>query len=634
MMTKLLRFTSIGFDKILSASSVISIALMLLLSVLVIGLTISRYVLRINIPGLFDGAIYTLSVFPFLTIAYTMREKRHISVDVLTSKLPQRSQALLMIVTYLVSTLYIIVLCWKGSQWLSDIFRNNVHTEGVFAIPLGIIISVMVFGSFLLMLQMIRVIVQNVHFLLGNPSSEERRKYYWFPSLFFVLGALISTLLFIYVDHVIGITMLGLILLFSGAPVFLALGLVGCVGIFFLVGSNSLIQVPITAYKAIYSFPLSCLPLFILGGLIMEGSGIAGDMFRFFELWTGRLASSTILVTIAAGMMFCAISGSSSATTAVIAGVALPILVSRGFSKSLSCGAVAGATVGTLIPPSIGYVVYSVLTGESIGKLFMAGLIPSVILFSFYFLYVIILSRVNRKSLFENGQIPTQTVVNQVTWKDKLLSLRTAAWGLITPIIILGGIYFGIYTPTEAAAVLVIYSIIVAVFIKKTKWQTILKATLRSAVISSMILCIILSAYVFALVISQLRMASALVAYIEATGMSAAAILGIIFIVLMVLGLFVDAAAVKVITLPIFYPVAMTAGINGLWFGVFYQICNEIGLLTPPVGMNLFVIKGITGIPMSTVIRGCLPFVIMMVLTLVIIYAVPELVTWLPNNMN
>ncbi|MFC1870132.1 TRAP transporter large permease subunit [Chloroflexota bacterium] len=633
-MTKVLKTIDNGFDKLISATGLLAIGMMLLLAILVFFLTFTRYVLHINIVGLFDGAVYSLIVFPFLTAAYTMREGRHISVDIFTTRLPERARAILNVAVYLVSLIYVIILGWQAWRWAANLFSHQALTEASFMVQKGIFPSIIAFGCFLLVLQIIRQLVHSIQSLPSQTSSSRLRDNPWLYVSLFLIGIIASIVLFIHVNTGAGIILLAIVVLFSGMPVFLALGLIGVLGIYFLLGPASFLQIPIAAFKAVDSFTLTCLPLFILGGLIMEGSGIAEDIFRFFQLWTGRFAASTLLVTIIVGMVFCAISGSSTAVTAVIAGVALPVLISRRFNKALSCGAVAGATVGTLIPPSIGYVIYGVLADESVGALFMAGLIPSIILFGFYFLYVIIRSAISKKSIFERGQIPAQISIEQITWRDRLSSLKTAAWGLLTPVIILGGIYLGVYTPTEAAGVLVIYAILVSIFVKKSKWQDIIKSTLRGVLVSAMIVCIIFSAYIFALVISQLRVAPSLVAYAEASGLTSFAVLMIIFTTLIILGMFLEAASVKVITLPIFYPMAMSVGINSLWLGVFYQIIMEIGLLTPPVGLNLFVLRGVTGIPLGTIIRGCLPFILMMVLTLVIIYVFPELVTWLPGTMR
>jgi len=630
--------TGIGkvFDKLLSVTGGLGIAIMLLLSIFIVALTISRYVFRVNIAGLFDLSVYSLIVFPFLTAAYTMKQGQHIAVDVFTIRLPARSHAVLNIGVYAASLVYVFVLGWQSWRWASTLFKQRALTGGVFQMPMGILVLVIVFGCLLLALQLFRVLARNVTTLTQGQASHAtaRRELVWLPVSLFFVGAIISMLLFTYVNTAAGVTMLAVVILFSGMPVFLALGLIGVIGIYFLLGTGSFLQLPITVYKGMDSFTLTALPLFILGGLIMEESGIAEDMFRFFELWVGRWMASPLIVTIVLGMVFCAISGSSVATTAVVSGVTLPVLLRKGFNKGLATGLVAGATVGTLIPPSIGYVVFGVLTGESVGELFMATILPAMVLFAFYFLYIIILGLFKKKALFENGQVPAEIAVRHVTWKDRLLSFRTAIWGLLTPLIIIGGIYAGLYTPTESAAVLVIYAIVISVFIKRVPWQRIIKGTLKSALSSSMILCIIFSAYVFALVISQLRVAPAMVAWAQASGLTSLGVILLIFVVLLILGCFLESASLKVITLPIFYPLAMAVGVNSLWLGVFYQFLSEIGLLTPPVGLNLFVIEGVTKMPLSTIIKGTMPFLVMMVLTVVIIYFFPQLVTWLPSTMK
>ena len=333
-------------------------------------------------------------------------------------------------------------------------------------------------------------------------------------------------------------------------------------------------------------------------------------------------------------MLFCAMIGSSVATTAVLAGVSLPLLLRRGFSKDISCGTVAAASVGTLIPPSIGIVVFAVITGESIAELFIAAIIPSVILFGLYFVYIIVLSTVNKKLLFEKRQIPSQMSFEQITRKNIFSSFKVAIWGILPPIIILGGIYLGVYTPTEAAAVLVVYSIIVSVLVKRIKWQDLARTILVSTLTSTMILCIIFSAKIFALVTSQLQISANLVAYAKTTGMGAEAVVGMLAIILIILGLFLDAASIFVTTIPIFFALTQSVGINPLWLCIFYIIVTEVGLLTPPVGLNLFIIRRVSAIPLSKFVKGALPFLLLMILTEVIIFLFPQLVTWLPNTMS
>lgn len=625
------------FNRVLTGAGALGAGIMLLLAACVFFLVVARVVFRINAAGLFDLAIFSLIVFPFLTAAYTLREGRHISVDFLTCRLPERTKAILNIGTYLVSLVFVVILGWQSGQWAVNLFNYRVTTTGVFLIPKVILVSIMVFGCFLLTLHVIRMLIDNIrlaysHELPNQPFSSRRISNPWLQVTLFVTGIIAGIALFVAGNEVAGTILLALVLLFWGVPVFFALGLLGCVGVYFLLGSRGFVQIPIVAYQSMSSFALTCLPLFVMGGLVMEGTGVVEDMFRCFELWLGRSAISPLLVTIAVGLVFCATSGSSVATSAVVAAITLPILISRGFDKGLSAGLVGGATVGSLIPPSIGFVVFAVLTEESIAQLFMAAILPGAVLFSLYFLYVIILGTVSKKSLFENGQMPSRVSMVQVSWKERLSSLKGAVWGLLPPIIILGGIYVGVYTPTEAAAVLVVYAVILCV-VKRVSWRVLIGATLRSVLISSMILCIIVSAFVFALLISQLRVAASLVSYAESTAMPANAVLGILFALLTILGLFLEGASIMVITLPIFYPLTQAVGINPLWLGVFYIIMIEIALLTPPVGLNLFVIQGTTGLPLSRVAKGTTPFLFMMVLTLVIMHFFPALVTWLPGTM-
>jgi C4-dicarboxylate transporter DctM subunit len=441
-------------------------------------------------------------------------------------------------------------------------------------------------------------------------------------------------MLAVYVSKIAGICFITLMLLLCGMPVFLALGLAGSIGLYLLIGESALRQLPFLAFKAVESFPLTCLPLFIIAGIIMEKGKVVDEVFSLFRYFAGNFISAPLITTILVGGFFCAISGSSVATTSLIAAVTLPILISQGYKKSISSGVVAGSTIGTVIPPSIGYILYGVITEESIGQLFVAGIIPAVMIFGFYCLYIVSRAVINEKSLFEKGQTLQQIDQQEVSWKDKIRALKRASWGLFAPVFVLGGIYMGIFTPTEAAAVMVMYAIVITILITKTvTWRQLFKIILVGAKVSSMILLIIVGARIFGALTSQLRIAVDLVSFVETAGISPIKTLTLISVMLIVLGMFLDAASIMVITLPVFYPVIMSAGFNSVWFGVFFIIVLEIGLLTPPVGLNLFVIKGLSGFKMETIIRGTSPFILIMLLSLFILTLFPQMATWLPDHM-
>jgi len=626
---KVFRIIDRTIDKILSGMGVAAIIMMLLLAAFVATQVFSRYILSIHIVGLFDLSVYCLISFTFLIPAYTLREKEHVSVDVLTSNLPERTRHGLDIGVYLVSLIFPVLLGWYAGHWAYASFSRGVMTVAGLPIPKGILISTIPVGCFFLFLQIIRMFVQEISFSLKDNSSV-----YLFISTIFIIVIIVFLLLLKHISPVIGLGVFALFFLFSGMPVFIALGLCGCVGLYFLIDPVTMPQVATMAYKAVNKFSLTCLPLFILAGIILERGKVLDKVFSLLELFTGRFASASLVATILIGGFFCAVSGSSVGTTGAIAAVILPMLISRGYNKSLSSGVIAGSTIGLIIPPSMAYILYGVITGESIAQLFMAGIGPGAILFSFYILYVVIRGAVNKESLFEEGQIPSQVSLQQVSWRDRITALKMASWGLFTPIFVLGGIYMGIFTPTEAAAVMVVYAVVVCVFIMKTlTWRDVIGSSLKSAKVSSMILCIICCAMILGAVISQLRIAANLATFAQAAGLSAAAVLVFIFLILFILGMFLDGASIMVITLPIFYPLAMAIGINSVWFGVFYTLTIEIGLLTPPVGLNIFVIKGASGLSLGTVIWGTLPFLLIMALCLVIIYLYPQIVLWLPSTM-
>lgn len=621
-----------GFDRLLTVTAGLGAALMLLTSLAIAIQVFSRFVLNVSIRGLFDICVYSLVIFPFLTAAYVDHKKAHVGVDVVTSRLSLRERTMLKVAVYLAAIPYPIVFGWKTVEWADTLFRKGQLTIGVWAVPRGILVSIMAAGMFLLLLQIIRVLVHNIR-ALPSPAPASRDNSWLYVSLF-VIGIIVGVVLFVYVGPLLGLVFLLFLFLFAGMSVFFTLGLVGMLGLYLFIGTRVLIQAPIVAYEHLNSFPLTCLPLFILGGLIMERSKAIDHVFHLFELWVGQYASSALVTTILVGLVFCATTGSSVGATAVISTLCLPLLFARGYNKALCCGLVGGCTVGTLIPPSIGYVIYAVITEVSVGKLFMAAIFSGLVLFALFIVYVILLGAVNRKALFEGGVIPP-IARQQVTWKARFLSFKDAVWGLLTPVIVLGGIYLGMFTPTEAAGALVIYAILVSAFVTRTlNWRELVKVSIKSTETSSMILCIIFTAFGLALVVTQVRIAPGLVAWAEAVGLGQIGVLALVFIVLTILGMFMDAASVKVITLPTFFPLAMAVGIDPLWFGIFYQINMEIGLLTPPVGLNLFVMQGVTGLPLTRIVRGTMPFLLLMLLTIIIIYFFPQLCTWLPSTMK
>jgi C4-dicarboxylate transporter DctM subunit len=628
-MQTVLRAIDKGIDGVLSVTGRVSSVLMVLIAFFVFANVVSRFA-GFPLPWLFDVTCFCLIIFTYLGAAYGLREGAQINVDILRNHLPEETNAFLDGFIYILSAGFFCIWGWTGWDWAHDSYVYGLRTTtAIIKFPKWIIISFIPLGSFFLLLQCIRLVISNIHRLLKvvSQGSSARLVYRLFMvSCLLFLALVLGTILLIYVHPLVGMFFFLLIFLFAGMPVAFALGTMGCLGIYFLFGASQFTQLPMTALQAVNSWPLTAIPLFVLGGMLMGESAAAKRIFEVVELWFRRIPSPLVVATILSAGIFCAITGSSVAATATIGTTCLPILYARGYNKRLCIGAVAGATVGTLIPPSNGFILYGVIVDESVGQLFMAGVMPAVVLFALYISYVCVRTLVMKGERVE--------VLPPTTWKTKFGSLRSAFWGLLAPFIVLGGIYLGLVTPTEAGGILVVYALTVGVFFTKTlKWQQIKTSALGTIGISLMVLSIISFASIYSSFIAQHQIMKDLVAAVKAFNLSAGGFLVILCLILLFLGMFLEAVAIMMLTLPLIYPIAMALGINSLWLGVFYIINTEIGLMTPPVGLELFILKGIVKEDMATIARSTIPFIFMMLLTLLIMYLWPQLATWLPRTM-
>jgi C4-dicarboxylate transporter DctM subunit len=634
MIRKALKILDNAIDKLISASVYIGVALLLILSGLTTYQALGRF-FGLTARGIFDAALYTLTIFPFVTVAFVQKKEAHVRVEVLTSKLPERVGLLLEIATYLIALIYVLIFCWQSASWARMLLNSGMLTSAVWEIPKWIIVAIMISGMLLLSLQIIRTVAHSISSFYRSTTPAELRWRPWTYLCIFVLCLVGGTVLYNHVNPVLGLVALVLVLLLAGLPVFYMMGMVGLYGLYSLLGESSIIQLPITAYDHLFSFPLACLPLYILGGVIMERSRIVQHIFTFFEIFVGFLPSSLLIVTLLAGGLFCAISGSSMGTCAVMVAVAVPYLVSRGYRKDVACGLVGASSVGALIPPSIGYIIYGVITGVSIARLYIAALLPGALLFGIYFLYIMLRSTFNKYWFLENNETSALSKAPQLSMQDILSVFLKAIWGLLLPVLVLGGIYTGIWTPTEAAGFLVVYAIIVSVFILRSlKWSDFWKSGVDSTRASSMIICMLFAAFGFAMVIAQLQIAPGLVEFARELGLDQLGVLAFIGVILIIFGMFLPPSSIIVISLPLFFPLAASVNVDPLWFGIFFGIMLEIGNLTPPVCMNVFVICGATGFPFQTVLRGVLPYIFLMMLTIILMYFFPQIATWLPSMMN
>lgn len=421
-----------------------------------------------------------------------------------------------------------------------------------------------------------------------------------------------------------GFSLFIIFLLVIGMPVAFTLSVAGILGIIQFVDVSFLSQVPVIAYKTLDSYVLTSVPLYILMSQIMLTGRVGSGLFELGSKWMGHLPGGLGIATIFACTIFAAISGSSVATAVTIGAMAIPEMLKRGYDRKLVVGSVAaGGTLGILIPPSIPMILYGTITDESVGKLFMSGVVPGALLTVLFICYIV----------FASWDKPREP---RSSHAEKMKSLRENIWGLFLPVIIIGGIYTGIFTPTEAAAVGTVYALAITFFVYRSvtiqDMPAILRATIKT---SCMIFSIMIGAMLFGYILTILQVPQALMRLVTEGDLNRWIVMLGINIMLLILGCVLETVSIILIILPMLYPIIKALGFDPIWFNVVLLINMELALITPPVGMNLFVIKGISeDSSIQDIIAGAAPFAAIMVFEILLLCFVPEIATWLPSVLK
>lgn len=411
------------------------------------------------------------------------------------------------------------------------------------------------------------------------------------------------------------------VLVFLNVPIAISLGLAAAAGLMY--GQFPLSVVPSILYSGTAKFALLAIPFFILAGSIMEYAGISKRLITFANACVGHRKGGLMAVVVMVACFFAAISGSGPATVAAIGPILIPAMVKAGYGKDLPAALVsASGAIGIIIPPSIAYVVYASCTDVSVGALFTAGIIPGVIVGVAYYMAAAWDSR-------NNKDIVPQPKMSR---KDRMAAFKDAFWGLMTPVIILGGIYAGVFTPTEAAGIAVIYGLIVGIFIyKEIKLKDLYHIFIESAVSSATVMFIVASAAVFAWILTTSQIASQLSQMVLAVSDNRYVILLLINIIFLIAGCFLDANSAFYILLPIIVPVLNAIDVSLLHAGVFLTVNMAIGMITPPVGINLYVGCNVAEIPVANICKKIIPFLIAGIVALFLLTFVPETSLFLPR---
>jgi len=417
-----------------------------------------------------------------------------------------------------------------------------------------------------------------------------------------------------------------LIVLASGVPIAFGLGFVALLFLLIFEGPAGLGFVGEVFFSSLSDFTLVAIPMFIVMGAAIASSPAGSDLYSSLERWLGRLPGGLVIANLGACSIFAALSGSSPATCAAIGKMGIPEMRKRGYPSALSAGAIAaGGTLGILIPPSVTMIVYGIATGTSIGRLFIAGLIPGALLTGLFILWALIASR--------RAGGDTAVSVQRYSWVEKIESLPRVLPFLAIVAGILYVLYGGIATPSEAAGVGAVLCIgFVALCYRRWRPRQIWKLFGESMREAGMIMMIIAAAGLFSYMLSSLFVTQSLAESIAALDVNRWVLLAVINVFLLIAGFFLPPVAVILMTAPVLLPIIDSAGFDPYWFAVIMTINLEIGLITPPVGLNLYVINGIApDVPLRTILAGALPFVLMMVLGIVLLCVFPGVVTWLPD---
>ena len=415
-----------------------------------------------------------------------------------------------------------------------------------------------------------------------------------------------------------------LLLLLTGLPIFAGLALFG--GTLTYVAQGDLGALGEIVFGKLNHYLLVAIPLFALMAHIMIRGRLVDDLYGAAFTFTRHLPGGIGVATVIACTIFAAISGSSVATALTIGAVAIPQMIHYGYTPRTAYGLVAaGGTLGILIPPSGPMVLYGVITESSIGALFVAGLVPGLLLAGVFAAWCMLQARFGGHTI---------RVEKRASAGELVAAVRKSFWALTLPVLVLGGMYLGVFTATEAAGVGAMAALLIAVLVYRNfgvgdLWSAAIDACRTSA----MLFMILAGASVFGHVLTMLRIPQEIVGMVSTMGISTIEFLLGVMLLIFILGMFLETISIILITTPVILPVMLHLGINPVWYGVLLMINLELALITPPVGMNLFTIKGITRAPMSEIVRGVMPYVLMLLLGLALVMAVPQIAMWLPGTM-
>lgn len=663
-----------AIDRLSDLGGILSALALIWMTGIVCFEVFSRYVLNEPTYWVTEVATYTLVGMVFIGLAAAQKSGSHIQVELLLGSLRPALRARINLVTHWIGLLFVLLSAWQMILFNAQEYIHGTRDWGLLATPQWIPQLPVSIGYLLFALAILADIYR-----LKPPAGAPAR---WLPPLLglalvallaalgiqsprieglrldwgtaAILAALFAamlawsgwatTLAVVAVYAVLGLLFwlardvsllaMGLLLvaamlflLLLGVRIALALGVVGMLGLLFLLPQPQLSLLAERSWSSVNTFTLTAVPMFVLMGALLVRSGATTQLFDALVRWFGRTPGGLAHASVGASAIFAAVSGSSMATAATLGSVACPEMVRRGYSPRLTYGVVAaGATLGILIPPSIAMIIYGTTVGAPVTVLFMAGIVPGLLL-AFLFMVGVFVWSVLQKDAAPAGVA--------YGWGQKLRALAGVLPFSLVIVAVLGSLYAGIATPTEAGGVGALAALLLCLQRGKLSWAGFFADAMETVRVTAFILLIVVCAAIFSWVFDFLRLPRSLVEVVTASDLAPWLVMLCIALLYILLGMFIESISMMLMTLPVTFPIVMALGFDPIWFGIALVLLIELGLITPPVGIVLFVLRGFSGaVPLREIVRGVLPFVGIIVAFLVFLYCFPEVVHWLPSQME
>ena len=613
-------------------TNVLGIAILFLMVCLTFVDVILRYIFDSPIKGVLEMTEVMMIAAVFLGIAHTQNQKGHISVDLVSATLGTRHKLVLEFINTLLGIGLFILVIWRSIvKLMVFINQNSMHSQ-YFRLPDAPFDAVLILGCTCLCLLLIRDLLKLAvearslhvgpsHWLLmvGVPILITIGAIFWMQPKLVQLSLPMVGLIGVVVS---------LILFFMAMPISFALILTSFLFVGHIRGSlTALNMLGTEVFRTVGSYNWSVLAFFVMMGYLCFYARFGEDLFYAAYKWFGHLKGGMAIATVGASTGFAAIVGDSVSSCATMGAVALPQMKKYGYDDRLSVGCITGgASLGPIVPPSVVFIVYGLLTNLSIGDLFVAGFIPGILIASCFIITIIVWCRM-RPDVGPAGP--------RAGWGERAISLKAGGPVLILFVVVIGGIYTGIFTPTEGGAIGSTVAFILGLIMRRWSWHSFGHSLLDTGKVVSMFFLIIVGGTMFTRFAAWCNVSEAISDLITSSGLSSTVYMIIVLSILFVAGCFIDLMPLMLIGVPIFHPIAVSMGINPLWFAMLVCLSINVGAVTPPVGLNLFVVKALNkDIPMSAIYNGSIPFVAGTILAIIILFVAPPLVTWLPQILK